>query len=114
MFTTSNVSGGTTIKEIQLNSVELFQNVYYDKDAERGDPDWIETSDLVFFNRNTNTSYVAFDVYCTALTTHGFAWPYKRYYINFKHHGKEYCIYKENSKWNLDDFFGIAEEMEYA
>ena len=89
-------------------------SVYYDKDAERGDPDWIETSDLVFFHRNTKTSYIAFDVYCTALTTHGFACPYKRYYINFKHHGKEYCIYKENSKWNLDDFLGFAEEMEYV
>lgn len=34
VFTTSNVSGGTTTKEIQLNSVELFQNVYYDRNTE--------------------------------------------------------------------------------
>lgn len=34
VFTTSNVSGGTVSKEIQLNSVELFQNVYYDRNTE--------------------------------------------------------------------------------
>ena len=87
--------------------------VYFDKDAERGDPDWVETSDLVFFDRNTRTSYVAFDVYCVVLTTHSFAWPYKRYYLHFDQHDKEYCIYKEDFKWNLDDFFKIAEEIEY-
>lgn len=34
VFTTSTVSGGTITKEIQLNSVELFQNVYYDRNTE--------------------------------------------------------------------------------
>ncbi len=34
IFTTSNVSGGTVTKEIQLNSVELFQNIYYNRATE--------------------------------------------------------------------------------
>ncbi|MBO6254820.1 MAG: hypothetical protein J6O49_14435, partial [Bacteroidaceae bacterium] len=34
VFTTSTVSGGTLTKEIQLNSVELFQNIYYDRNTE--------------------------------------------------------------------------------
>ncbi len=34
VFTTSTVSGGTITKEIQLNSVELFQNIYYDRNTE--------------------------------------------------------------------------------
>ena len=34
VFTTSTVSGGTITKEIQLNSVELFQNIYYDRSTE--------------------------------------------------------------------------------
>ena len=34
VFTTTNVSGGTTVKNIQLNSVELFQNIYYDPTTE--------------------------------------------------------------------------------
>ena len=34
IFTTSNVTGGTTVEEIKLNSVEAFKKIYYDASTE--------------------------------------------------------------------------------
>lgn len=88
-------------------------SVYFDKDAGWGDPDWHETSDIVYFDRDLKTSYVAFDVYGTKLQTEGFAGYSKIYAVHFLKEKKTYCIDNFDSVWDLDDFLEIAEEIEY-
>ena len=89
-------------------------SVYYDKDAERGDPDWHETSDIVYFDRDSKTSYVAFDTYCVSLQTEGFAGYCKRYDVHFKEENESVHISDSDYEWDFGKFFEIAEEIEYS
>ena len=88
--------------------------VYYDKDAEWGDPDWHETSDIVYFDRDSKTSYVAFDIRDVKLQTKGFADYIKRYDVHFKKENESVHISDSDYEWDFGKFFEIAEEIEYS
>ncbi len=89
-------------------------SVYYDKDAEWGDPDWPETSDIVYFDRDSKTSHVAFDVCGVSLQTEGFGGYCKRYDVHFKKEKESYHISDSDYEWDFGKFFEIAEEIEYT
>ena len=101
------------IGEKICNDIYKF-DVYYDKDAEWGDPDWHETSDIVYFDRDSKTSYVAFDIRGVKLQTKGFADYIKRYDVHFKKENESFHISDSDYEWDFGKFFEIAEEIEYS